>query len=217
MVEPVEQLANRLVGFFQREELAVAKCCNDPALGNLHGTFHDRFVPRFVRPRRQYAETVVHGEVVIRRVDIRIVAVGFAHARPGIVGNCQRRNAAPIIESMHVRAQPRFHLLVACGLGPGVGTGAEGGDEKRCLPGYTGNAIVNGDCGTSPVDESLLAGFVLLPHHHVEFLAPALVQLAESAVAIALRVGFAVLLPKQLQGHVAVSAKLLVDRGEVRR
>lgn len=59
--------------------------------------------------------------------------------------------------------------------------------------------------------------FVLLPHHHVELLAPALVQLAETAVAIAVLVGFAVLFPKQLHGHVAVTAELLVDYGKVRR
>ena len=40
---------------------------------------------------------------------------------------------------------------------------------------------------------------MLLPQHHVELPAPALVQLAEAAVAIAVRVGFPVLLPEQLQ------------------
>ena len=108
VVEPLEQLANRLVGFRQREELAVPQCRHDPALGHLHGIFHDRLVPRLVRPRRHHAEAIVHGEVVISRVDIRIVAVSFAHACLGVVGDDQRRNAAPIIESVDVRAQPRL-------------------------------------------------------------------------------------------------------------
>ena len=41
---------------------------------------------------------------------------------------------------------------------------------------------------SSPVDEQLLAGLVLLPQHHVLLLPPALVQLAEAAVAVAVRV-----------------------------
>ena len=59
------------------------------------------------------------------------------------------------------------------------------------------------------------SGLVLLPHHHVELFAPALIQFAESAVAVAFGIGVAVLFPEQLQGHVAVSAELLVDGGEV--
>ena len=58
---------------------------------------------------------------------------------------------------------------------------------------------------------------MLLPHHYVELLAPALIQFAETAVAVALGVGVAVLFPEQLQGDVAVGAELLVDGGEVGR
>jgi hypothetical protein len=64
--------------------------------------------------------------------------------------------------------------------------------------------------------KAYLPSLVLLPHHHVEFLAPALIRLAEAAVAIAVGVGLAILLPKQLQGHMAMGPELLVDRGEVR-
>ncbi len=65
------------------------------------------------------------------------------------------------------------------------------------------------------MDEGFLAGLVLLPHYYVEFLAPALIPFAETAVSIALRVGVPVLFPEQLQGHVAVSAQLFVDGDEV--
>src|SRR3954447_2550996 len=47
-VEPVEQLSDRLVDFFQGEELAMAQSRDDPALGHLHRAFHDRLVPRLV-------------------------------------------------------------------------------------------------------------------------------------------------------------------------
>ena len=122
-----------------------------------------------------------------------------------------------MIEGVDVRAQPRFHLLVARGLGPGVGTGAERGDEEGSLPGYAGDAVVNRNRRSGPIDEGFLAGLVLLPHHYVELLAPALIQFAETAVAVALGVGVAVLFPEQLQGDVAVGAELLVDGGEVGR
>ena len=54
------------------------------------------------------------------------------------------------------------------------------------------------------IDEHLLAGAVLLPQHQVEFLQPPPVEIAEAAVAVAVRVGLAVLLPEQLQGDVFV-------------
>ena len=66
-----------------------------------------------------------------------------------------------------------------------------------------------------PVDESLLAGFVFLPHNHIQFLAPALVQLAEPIVAIAIRIRIPVFLPTQLQGHVAVTPELLAHGSKV--
>src|ERR1043166_3476456 len=56
VVEPVEKLSNRLVVFFQREELAMAQSGNDPTLGDLHGAFHDSLVPRFIWTCWQYAK-----------------------------------------------------------------------------------------------------------------------------------------------------------------
>src|ERR1700682_1887356 len=66
-----------------------------------------------------------------------------------------------------------------------------------------------------PIDEYLLAGFVLLSQHHVELGSPPLVQLAEPRVAVAVRVPLPVLLPQQLQGQMFMLAQLLVHRNEV--
>jgi hypothetical protein len=122
-----------------------------------------------------------------------------------------------MLQGVHVGQQPRLHLLVARDLGPGVRTGAERGDEQRCLPHVAGIAVIDGHGGAGPVDERLLTGLVFLAQHDVEFLAPALVEFAEAAVAIAVLVGVAIFFPDQLQGHVAVTLQLLVDGGEVRR
>jgi len=52
---------------------------------------------------------------------------------------------------------------------------------------------------------------VLLAHDDVELPAPPLVQFAEPAVAVAVRIAFAVFLPEQPQRDVAVSTELLAD------
>src|SRR6476646_3039081 len=66
-----------------------------------------------------------------------------------------------------------------------------------------------------PVDEHLLAGLVLLPEHDVLCPAPALVQLAESAVAVSIRLAFAILFPEQLQGDMLVGLQLLANGAEI--
>ena len=108
-----EQLADGFVQFFQREELVMTQRRHDPTLGDLHGVFDFGFVSRLVRPRGHDAEAAMQREVVIGRIQIRIVAMRLGHAGLGVVGNGQRRNAAEVFEGVHVAAQPRFHLLIA--------------------------------------------------------------------------------------------------------
>jgi hypothetical protein len=62
--------------------------------------------------------------------------------------------------------------------------------------------VVNRHGGSRPIDEQLFAGPVFLAQHHTLFAAPALVQLAKTRVAIAIRVGLPVLFPKQLLSQV---------------
>lgn len=54
------------------------------------------------------------------------------------------------------------------------------------------------DGGSSPIDKHPFARLVLLPQDYVLFSAPSLVQLTETAIAIAARVRLLVLLPEQL-------------------
>src|SRR5207248_167374 len=75
--------------------------------------------------------------------------------------------------------------------------------------------VVDRDGGSRPIDEQLHAGFVLVAQPHILFAAPALEQLAEARVAIAVRVGLTVLLPEQLLGHVWMHLPLRVKLGEV--
>src|SRR5215831_19116817 len=70
--------------------------------------------------------------------------------------------------------------------------------------------------GSCPIHEQLLAGLVLLPQHHILFPPPPLVQLAEAAVLVAVRVCLPILLPKQLLRHMWMLLPLPVKIGEVR-
>src|SRR5580700_1431264 len=66
-----------------------------------------------------------------------------------------------------------------------------------------------------PIHEQLFAGLVLLPQHHILFSPPTLVQLAEAAVLVAVRVCLPVLLPKQLLRNMWMLLPLPVKVGEI--
>jgi len=67
---------------------------------------------------------------------------------------------------------------------------------------WTAARIVDRYRCSCPIHEQVLAGLVPLPQHHILLPPPPLVQLAEAAVLIAIRVCLPVLLPQQLLGHV---------------
>jgi hypothetical protein len=102
------------------------------------------------------------------------------HAGLGVIGNRKRRNAAEVFECMYVSLQPRLHLLIARGLGPGIAAGAERGHEQRSLPRYACVPVIDRNRRARPIDEHLLARLVFLPQHHIELRAPTLVQLAKA-------------------------------------
>src|SRR5579863_510658 len=76
--------------------------------------------------------------------------------------------------------------------------------------------VVDRDGGSRPIDEQLLAGLVFLTQNHVLLAPPALKQLAETRIAIAVWVSLPVLLPEQLLGQVGMYLPLLVKVGKVR-
>src|SRR5580704_12166361 len=67
-----------------------------------------------------------------------------------------------------------------------------------------------------PIHEQLLAGLVLLSQHHILFPPPPLVQLAEAAVLVAIRVCLPVLLPQQLLRQMCMLLALTMKVSEVR-
>jgi len=78
---------------------------------------------------------------------------------------------------------------------------------------WSAASVVNRNGIAGPIDEQLLSSLVLLAQHDVLLAAPALIQLAEAGVAIAVRVGLPVLLPQQLLSYVRMGLPLLVKLG----
>jgi hypothetical protein len=74
---------------------------------------------------------------------------------------------------------------------------------------------MDGDSGAGVIDKQLLAGPVFLPQDDFLPPQPAAVEIAEPAIAIAIRVLIPVLIPEKLQGDVLVVLQLLADGGVV--
>jgi hypothetical protein len=106
------------------------------------------------------------------------------------------------LKGSHVRTDPIRQLLIAGSLSIGVGTGSENPDEQMGLPHGTTTRVIDRDRGSRPIDEQFLAGPVFPAQHYILLAASALVQFTETGVAIAVRVGLAILLPEQLLGQV---------------
>src|SRR5579863_4826595 len=77
-------------------------------------------------------------------------------------------------------------------------------DKERCRRHIAGSVVMNRDGGAGPVDEHLLAGSVVLPEHDILISAPSPVKFAKTAVAVAVRMRLAILLPQELQSDMFV-------------
>ncbi len=152
---------------------------------------------------------------MIGAIEIRLIAAGAVDAGPRVIRHDQLGGAVEELEGGNVAVDPVRQILAPGGLREGVGAGAEHGDEERSRRDIAGLAIVDRHRGAGPVDEHLLAGLCVLPEHDVVIPVPPLIQLAETAVAVAVRLRFAILFPEQLQGHMFVTFELAMDFGEV--
>ena len=106
-VEPLEELRDRGVEFGQREERAVAKRSQDPALDHLHSNLGLRLIPRFFHASREHGHPVMAGQVVVGGIGVGLVAVRATHRRAQIVRDQQLRAAAYELQRAHVRGPAR--------------------------------------------------------------------------------------------------------------
>lgn len=91
LVDAVAQLADGWVQFLYREELPMPKRRDDPAFGQLYARFDLGLFTRLVGPRRNHAHALVHGHLLIRGVQVGIVAARFGHAGLGVIWDHQLR------------------------------------------------------------------------------------------------------------------------------
>src|SRR5580704_9622875 len=96
-----------------------------------------------------------------------------------------------------------------------VGAGAENSHEDRCRRGLSGGPIMDRDRVAGPIDEGFLSRLMIMPKHHVAVPVPPLIQLIKTAVTVAVRVRFPILLPEQLQREMFVSLKLGLQRAKI--
>ena len=216
IVEVGDAVADRGVQFRQTEEAPVAEPGDDPAFDQQHADLDFGLVAGFVGTRRHDRGVVMGGEIGIGAVDRRLEEAGLGDAGFEIVRDDLRRHAAEERQSPAMGCRPVGQRLCQCRLGIGVAGGAEHGDEHLGCMHFAGQAVDEGDRLAGIVDEHPLAGRMGLAHARRQALLPALVALAELAVAIAVRMNGPVLFPKQQQRHRRLG-QFAVDRRPVRQ
>jgi hypothetical protein len=162
VVELLEQRRDRRVELAEREERAITKPREDPPLHDEHARFDLRLVARLAHASRQDRDVVVRGEVVVARVELRLVAMRTLHGAAQVVRDERAGHAADVLQRSHVRAQPVGKLLAERGFRVRVVRAAEHRDEDLRLALLAGVPIRDRHALPSVVDEELVAGLVHL-------------------------------------------------------
>jgi len=170
----------------------------DPTLHDADGVFDFGFIARFIGPGGQDRNAVVLSHLVIGAVEIRLIAACPRDSGTRVVWHEQFGDALEKLKGAHMAVDPVRQILAERRSCKGVGAGAEHGDEDRGRRGFAALAIIDRDGVTGPVDERLLPRVVIVPEHHIPAAVPPLIEFAEAAVAVAVRMSFAVFLPQEL-------------------
>ncbi len=204
-VQVAQHLPDRLVQLAERQEAAVAQPRQDEPLDDQHRDLDLRLVARPAHPGRQDGGAVMGGHLLVGAVDAGLVAAGCGHAGAQVVADQQLRRAAEEGERVDVGADPVRQPLAPAGLGVGVVRRAEHGDEHMRPPFLAGRPVEHRHGVAGVVDEQLLAGDMGLAHRRADAAPPRDVEVAEPAVAVAVRMLGAVFLPEQQQRHAAAT------------
>ena len=167
----------------------------DPALDHQHPRFDLALVPGLVRACRQDAHAVMPSHFLIGGVEVGFVTASADDAGASVIGDDQLRNALEKFKGADVSAEPVFQSLAPGGFRVGVVAGAQDSDKDESRTVRAALCIVEGDGVPGIIHEELFAGLVLVAQHHVQMAAPAMIELAEAAVAIAVGAALAVFLP----------------------
>ena len=136
------------------------------------------------RAAPEYAHAVVHGHLLIRGIQVRIVAARFGHAGLGVIWDDQLRNTLIELESPHMCADPACQLLVAGGLSVGTEL-APSTATNRCAC-CTAPPLASWSGSWYPPNRQTVLARPYAPGAALHLACGvALVQLAETGVAIA--------------------------------
>jgi hypothetical protein len=115
-----------------------------------------------------------------------------------------------------MRADPVGQSLRQARFGIGIAADAQHGDKQSRWPHLARAGVMDGNSGPGIVDKQFLAGPVFVPQHNLPAPQPAAVEIAVSAVTIAVGAMLTVLFPEQLQGYVLIGLQLVENRGVIR-
>ena len=106
IVELGEFLTDRFVQFCQAEESMISEGCQDPALSHKDSGFHLGLVPGFSWPCGNDGGAVVFSQVLVGRVDVRLIAAGVGYPRFQIIRDEDVGYATEELEGMDVGSYP---------------------------------------------------------------------------------------------------------------
>ena len=188
----------------------MAQACQNPAFDHEHAVLDLGLVLRAARTCRQHRHAIVLGQILIGRVDVRLVARNLGHPAAQVVGHPQFGGAAEEFQRSYMAADPVRQLLRPGRLDVGVVRCAQYGHEDLRLPDFTTVHFADLDCRPGVVDEQPLARRVRLTHRQRQVLAPAPVMLAEGTVLEAVSLLGLIFLPQQVKGD-ALAAQASVN------
>ncbi len=102
MIEFDEQRGDRGIELCEREEGAVAKPRENPALDQLHAGLCLGFVARTSRARRDHRHAVVSGELAISRIEFWLVAVRMRDRALEVIRDGDLGHPAEELKAAHV-------------------------------------------------------------------------------------------------------------------
>jgi hypothetical protein len=138
-------------------------------------------------------------QIAVSRVDLRVVKAGGNDAALEVVGNQEGGDAAEVFKGADMAADPVGQGLAPGRLAVGVVGGAEHGDEDGGLADFTAHRVDDGHGRPRVVDEQFLARGMGLAQAHRKPPNPLPVVIAETAVAVAVRMLRLVFLPEEVE------------------
>ena len=183
-----------------------------PALGG-------RFVPGMTHPGWQDRDSIMLAELLVGRVQRRLVTIGPAHPGAQIVRDEDPGHPAEELERVHVRVDPTGQLHRRERLHIPVGAVGPNRDEQPRLARLTGQQVSEHHLVPGPVDLQRLARLARNTQHRFVRHRPPAVLLTKERVPIRrlapAPAALGVLLPHQQQRHIRTS-QLPMHPGEVR-